>query len=73
MLKVEDIINKLQELKNDDYFIEFNVEPEINRFENITGKGVEEVRYTFEIILKQKEPYIRKYQNNRGIIEYYDK
>lgn len=68
-MKISDIIKKLQELNDDDYTINIEIEPIINCIENINGEGLETIRYQYTIILESKE-IIRKYKNKHGIKEY---
>ena len=70
MLKIEDIINRLKVLKEEDYFVSFNIEPTIDCFETYNGDGYEEIKYTYTITLEQKEPTIRKYKKIGSFKEY---
>lgn len=70
MLKIKDVIEKLQELNDDDYLVSFEIEPEINCYEQLNGAGFEEIKYRYTIILEQNNVTIRKYINKYGIKEY---
>lgn len=72
MLKIKKIIEKLQELNDDDYTVEMEVEPIINCIENINGDGWETTKYRYTITLESTE-VTRKYKNKYGIKEYVDK
>ena len=68
-MKIKELIKKLQQLNENDYTIYCDVEPEVNRMENISGKGVETFRYIYKITLVSKEKS-RKYKRKNDIIEY---
>ena len=70
MLKIKDVIEKLQELNNDDYLVSLEIEPEINCYEQLNGDGFEAIKYRYTIILEQKNATIEKYINKHGIKEY---
>ncbi len=72
MLGIKDIIRKLQELEDKDYIVHFEADPSIDCFENLSGEGIEKARYTYNITITQKNPYVRKYKNINGIREYYN-
>ena len=72
MLKVKDIIEKLQELNDNDYIVELEVEPIINCVEQLNGIGWETTKYRYIITLESEEK-TRKYKNDHGIKEYLDK
>lgn len=70
-IKIKDVIKKLQELNDDDYKINIEVEPIINCIESINGDGWETTRYQYTIVLEGKE-IVRKYKNEHGIKKYVD-
>ena len=69
MLKIEDIIKKLQELNEDDYKISMEIEPIIDCIEHLDGTGWETTTYTYTITLESR-PTIKKYVNKNGVKEY---
>lgn len=73
MLKIEDIIKKLQELNEEDYTIELEVEPIVDCVEQYDGTGFETTKYRYTIVLENKNAIIRKYKNKFGYKEYIDK
>lgn len=73
MLKIKDIIEKLRELNEEDYFVNIEVEPIINCYEQFDGNGYEEIKYRYTIILENKNPTIRRYENKNGVKNYKEK
>ena len=69
MLKIKDVIDKLQELNEEEYTIEMEVEPIVNCYEQLNGDGLETIKYRYNIILESKEKS-RRYKNKNGIKEY---
>lgn len=69
MLKIEDIIKKLQELNEDNYKISMEIEPIIDCIEQLDGTGCETTTYTYTITL-ESSPTIKKYVNKNGVKEY---
>lgn len=72
MLKIKDIIEKLQELNDDDYTVELEVEPIINCIELACGTSRETTKYRYIITLEGNEK-TREYKNEHGIKKYLDK
>ena len=72
MLKIKDIIEKLQELNDDEYTITMEIEPIIDCYENIAGDGIETIKYRYTITLESQEKS-RRYKNKYGIKEYLEK
>ncbi len=72
MLKIKDVIDKLQELNEEEYTIEMEVEPIVNCYEQLNGDGLETIKYRYNIILESKEKS-RRYKNKNGIKEYMDR
>lgn len=70
-MEIKDIIEKLQELNNEEYIVNMEVEPIIDCYETLDGNGIETIKYRYIIILESKEKN-RKYKNNNGIREYKD-
>ena len=68
---LKNIIEKLQQLNEDNFTVDISVEPIVECFETLLGDGIEETKYIYKIELSQKEPYRRKYKNKFGIKEYY--
>lgn len=68
-MKIDDIIKKLQELKEDDYKIYIEIEPTIDCIEQFDGTGFETTTYQYTITLKGN-PVVRQYKNVNGIKEY---
>lgn len=71
-MKIKDIIEKLQELNDEEYIVNMEIEPIVNCMENIAGDGIETIKYRYVIILEGQEKS-RKYKNKYGIKEYIDK
>lgn len=72
MLKIKNIIERLEELNEDEYTIEMEIEPIVNCIEQLDGIGWETTKYRYTIILESQET-TRPYKNNNGIKEYIDK
>ena len=72
MLKIKDVIDKLQELNEEEYTIEMEVEPIVNCYEQVNGDGLKTIKYRYNIILERKEKS-RRYKNKNGIKEYMDR
>ena len=68
-IKIKDIIEKLQELNDEDYKVYIKVEPEVELFENYNGTGTELTKYVYNIILESNET-TRMYKNEHGIRKY---
>ena len=68
-MKIKELIKTLQQLNENDYTVYCDIEPEVTRMENTSGKGIETVRYIYKITLVGKEKS-RKYQRKHDIIEY---
>ena len=68
-MRIKDIIEKLQQLKEKDYTVHLEINPEVSRCEGISGKGIETRKYIYTITLVGKETHI-EYKNKGGIIEY---
>lgn len=69
MIKIKDIIEKLQELNEEEYIASMEIEPIVTRLENISGDGIETIKYRYTITLEGQEE-TRKYKNKYGMIEY---
>ena len=68
-MKKEDIIERLKVLDEKECYFDFEIEPNVERFENLNGEGLETISYTYTITITTK-PKSRKYKNNYGIIKY---
>lgn len=68
-MKLSEVIEKLQELNEEDFRINIEVEPEVNRYENVDGTGIETISYTYVITLQSFEKS-RRYKRKGVTIEY---
>lgn len=69
MLKIRDVIDKLQELNEEEYIIDFQAEPIVECMENLLGNGIETIKYRYTITLESQEA-TRRYTKKNGIKEY---
>lgn len=69
MLKIRDVIDKLQKLNEDEYTISVEVEPIVECMENLIGNGIETIKYRYTITLESQE-VTRRYTKKNGIKEY---
>ena len=68
-MTLKEVIEKLQELNEEDFSITMEVIPLVERYEFVNGEGKEKITYSYNIKLLGKAK-IREYTNKCGIIEY---
>lgn len=67
MYTIEGVIERLQKLKDGDYTIRWEVYPDLDYFETISGEGIETIKNIYTITLEDNKVMTRKYRNENGI------